>query len=318
MFRLLSTDGGTAIYKNTSVTFLDEFRMMGLTPQITPDDLEFTSFDTFVPHGHPVNSRQFLLPPRCHGWTPSVHVDGDRCLGTLDRGGPLTTDPTQAVLVVKLARPRAVPVLLVVRVQTLIEHVRSASTDACVPWDVWARDAAVMEVPTRGSTRDGPFPLVRGVHVILIKVYDTPGADGSHLPHPLLYTFDFSRRGCSLLPLWGEGGGTERRVLFEDGQQSVLQRDEWVAERTLNPLGDGGFMHLVSCFHRWKRGCRLTLYQEKFLRSRGYVTRLGADLSGSIAPPRVARTSVCTAGRLSFRTNSTPTQHGGSIISRGV
>jgi len=285
--------------RNPRVIFLDEYRMVVLAPQTTKDVPKFTLFDTLVPRGHLINQRRFHVPLKYHDWIPSVHVDGDRCLGTLDRNRPLTTDPTQAVLVVKLAKSHAPPVLLVVRIQTLIERVCSTTTDACVPWDVWGRGAAVMEFPMRGSARDGPYPLVQGAHVILVKVYDTPVADGSgfHL-YPILYTFDFSRRGCSLLPLWDEGGGTERRVLFNDGQQFVLQGNEWIVEWEFNPLGDGGFMYLVSHFRRWKRDRRLTLYEEHFLRSWERVARVGADLSGSITPPSVPRTGACAAGRL--------------------
>jgi len=274
--------------RNPSVAFLDEYRMMVLAPQSTQDVPEFTLFDTLVPRDRPVNSRRFRVPLKYHNRIPSVHVDGSRCLGTLDRDRPLTTDPTQAVLVVELDGPGMSPVLLIVRIQTLIEYVRSTTTDACVSWEVWGRGATVMEVPIHGSAGDGPYPLVQGVHLILVKVYDTAVADGSHL-HPLLYAFDCSRRGCSLLPPWDEGGGTERMVSFEDGQKFVLQGREWIFEWDLKPLVDGGFMYLVSRFRRWKNDCTLTLCQDKILRSCGYVVRVGADLSGSIVPPAVTR-----------------------------
>ena len=136
MLDLPSMDGSSVVGRNASATFLDEFRMMVLTPQSTPDVPEFTVFDTLVSRSHQANSRRFCGPPRYRGWLPSVHVDSDRCLGTLDWDRPFTTDPTQAVLVVKLVGPNGSKVLLVVRIQTLIEHLRS-TTDACVPWDVW-------------------------------------------------------------------------------------------------------------------------------------------------------------------------------------
>jgi len=244
MLSLPSTNG------NTSITFVDEFRMMVLTTKSTQDVPEFTLFDTLVPRGHPVNSRRFCVPSKYHNWIPSMYVDNDRCLGTLDRDRPLITDPTQAVLVVKLVKPRMSPVLVIVRIQTLIEHVCSTSTDTCdtcVPWDVWGRSAAVMEVQTHGSAHGGPYPLVQGAHVLLVKMHTTSSTDGSSRNH-YLHTFDLSLRGCSLLPLWGEGDGTERRVLFEDGQKFLLQGAGWMLEWGFNPLGDGKFMYLVSLF----------------------------------------------------------------------
>jgi len=282
----------TAADRNISVTFLDEFRIMVLTPQSTQDVPEFTLFDTLVPHGYPVNSRRFRLPPRYHNWIPSAHVDGDRCLGTPDRDRPLITDPTQAVLVVKLAKPHTSPVLFIVRVQTLIEYVCSTSTDTCVPWDMWGRGAVVMELPTYGS---GPYPLVQGVHVILVKMHVTPSADGSSRDH--LHTFDLGRRGCSLLPLWDKGIGTERRVSFKDGREFFLQVAAWMLEWGFNSLGDGKFMYLVSRFCRWKCGGRLTPCQDQLFWFRVVVARVGADLSRLIIPTGVTRIGVRAVNR---------------------
>ena len=244
---------------NTSVAFLDEFRMMVLNRRIIPDAPEFALFDTLAPYGHPVNSRRFRLPPRYDNWTPSVHVDGDRCLGTLDRDKPLTTDPTQAIVVVKLVGHSTQRVLLIVRIRTLIQHVHSTSADTCVSWDVWGSGAAVLEVPMRG--RSSPYLLVQGVRVTIVrmytKMYCTPGVDENHR-HPHLCTFDLSQRGWSVLPLWGEDGGTERRVLFEGGRKLFLQGGEGMVECGFDPLGDGKFVYLVSSFRTWKCGGRLT------------------------------------------------------------
>jgi len=262
MLSLPCTDGGTMADEKTSVTFLDEFRVMVLAPKILPDVLEFTLFDTLDPRGYPVKSQRFCLPSRYRNWTPSMHVDGDRCLGTLDRDKPLTTDPTQAILVVKLVGPSRLRVLLIVRVRTLIDHVRSKGTGARVPWDIWGRGTAVIEVPMR--SQGNPYPLVQGVHVIIVEMYTrmytyiTPGVDENH-HHPHLCIFDLSKRGRSALPLWGEGGGTERRVLYEDGRKLLLQGGEGMVEWGFDPLGDGKFMYLVSRFCRWKCGDRLTL-----------------------------------------------------------
>jgi len=243
--------------RKTHVTFLDEFRMMVLTPQIAPDVLEFILFDTLVPRGHPVISRRFCLPSRYRDWFPSVHVDGDRCLGTPDRDRPLIADPTQAVLVVKLDN-NGPCVLLVVRIQTLIEHVRSTGADTCVPWDVWGRGAGVMHVPMYGRASGGPYPLVQGVRMLLVKHCTTPGC-GNH-DHLHLCTFDLSRRGRSILPLWDGGGGTERRVSFEDRQNSLLHEDERMVAWWFDAVGDGKLTYLVSRFRRWKSGTRLMLW----------------------------------------------------------
>ena len=75
-----------------------------------------------------------------------MFVDGDWFLGTLNRDRPLTTDPAQAVFVLRLFGRQGLCILLIVWIQTLIEHVRSASTDTCVPWDEWGRDVAVMVI----------------------------------------------------------------------------------------------------------------------------------------------------------------------------
>jgi len=233
--------------EDITVTFLDEFRVISLAPSTSPIP-EFTIFDTLVPHNHQARSRRFCVPPRYHDWFPVLYVDGDRCLGTLDR--PLTTDPTQAVLVIKLVSPDGPRVLLIVQIQALIECVHSMSPDTCVPWEEWGRGAAVMDVPGWASAYEGPFPLVQGVHVTWVNA--TPGVDGLHRPH--LCSFDLSRRGRSMLPLRDEGNGTERRVAFEDGRQILLQGNEGMVESQFDPLGDGKFMFFVSYSCRWRSG----------------------------------------------------------------
>ena len=52
-----SMDKSTVVEQNTSVAF-------------APDVPEFALFNTLVPHGHPVNSRQFRAPPSYHDWLP--------------------------------------------------------------------------------------------------------------------------------------------------------------------------------------------------------------------------------------------------------
>jgi len=243
--------------ENITITFLDEFRIILLTPA-TPPVPEFTVFDTLVPPGHQVRSRRFCVPTGYRDWYPVLHADGDRCLGTLGR--PLTTDPAQAVLVIKLVSPDGPRVLLIVRIQTLIECVHSTSPDTCAPWEEWGRGAAVMEVPECASAYEGPFPLIQGVRVTWAN--STPGVDGLYLPH--LCSFDLSRRSWSTLPLRDEGNGTERRVAFEDGRRVSLQGNEGMIESRFDPLGDGKFMHLVSRSPRWKHGGMLMLGEESY------------------------------------------------------
>lgn len=125
-------------------TFLDEFRIMLLTPGVPG----FTIFDSFVPHGHPVSSRWFRQPPRYHNWSPFLYVDDDRCLGELNRDRPVT-DPTQAVIVSDLVADGRARCLLIVRLQTLIKHACSVGVGDFT-WDVWGRGAVVKEGAMRG------------------------------------------------------------------------------------------------------------------------------------------------------------------------
>ena len=211
---------------------------------------DFTIFDTFVPPNHQVHSRRFCVPTRYRDWFAVLHVDGDRCLGTL--GKPLATDPAQAVLAIGLVSPDGLQVLLIVKIQTLIEYVRSMhmDSDTRVPWEEWGSGAAVMEVPGCICAYEGPFLFIQGVR--MTWVYVTPGVDG--LYHPHLCSFDLSRRGWNILPFRDEGNGTERRVLFEDGRQISLQGHEGMVESQFDSLGDGKFMYLVSRSRRWKSG----------------------------------------------------------------
>ena len=99
-------------------------------------------------------------------------------------------------------------------------------------------------VPILGSTNSGPYPLVQGVHVIVMGMDDTrPDDDVSHL-HPILSIFDLSRRGRNDLG----GGGAELKVLFEDGEGLSLPGDEGLVEWGFDSLSNGMLEYLVSCF----------------------------------------------------------------------
>ena len=164
-----------------------------------------------------------------------MFVDSDRCLGTLDRDRLFITDPTQAILVVQLVSNHGERVLIIVRIQTLIEHLCSINTDACAPWDEWKVGAVVMKVIRPGGSDGVPHPLVQGARVILVKRRAGPGNNNNFYP----CTFDFSRWGCSILPLLDEVDGTERRALFEDGRNFSLQENERMSEWGFNSLGNG-------------------------------------------------------------------------------
>ena len=254
VFDLPSTDEDASIGRGIDVVFLDEFWMIVSTPANAPVP-EFTLFDTVAPRNHPAASRQFRVPSRYRDCTTFVHVDCDRCLGVPDRDRYLTVDPTQAIFVAELVSSRGPRVLLIVRMQTLFEHVRSATTDACVPWDVWGSGAVVLETPPRDGANCRPHPLVHGAHMIAVQRSTIPGADGSH--HSI-YTSNFSRRGWSVLPLCKEGSGVERRVAFKDGQSILLQENEEVDEWKFDSPSNGKIMYLVSRFRHCKSGGTLT------------------------------------------------------------
>ena len=242
---LPSTDGSTPITSSTRVTFLDEFRIVVLTPEDISGVLGFTLFDTLVPRDHPVDSMRFGLPPRYHNWLPIVCVDYDRCFGAPDRGRPFTTDPTQAIIVVKLDGPDGSCVFLIVRTQTLIEHVRLVGADAWIPWNVWGRNTVVMEIPQSEDADGSPYPTVQGVRVVLMKRSAFPGVHGYRLQ---LCAFGFGPRGWNTLPLRDEGDGPERRARFEDGQDLLFRGERELVEWGFDSLGDGRFLHLVSRF----------------------------------------------------------------------
>jgi len=284
MLNLSSTNRYPLSGGNATVTFLDEFRMMVLTHG-TSSVPEFTIFDTFVPRNHPVRSRRFCVPQRYRDWIPVLHVDGDRCLGSLDR--PLMTDPTQAILVITLVSPNGPRVFLIVRIQTLIKCVYSTNPDTCVPWEEWGRGGAVMELLDSTSAYKGPYLSIQGVRAICVNA--TLGVDGLPRPQLQLHTFDLSRRGWSTLPLWDEGDETVRKVLFEDGRQFFLQGGGRIAESRFDPLRDGEFMYLVSRFHRWGGDGMLTPGKGQLYPFRRRVARLEVGLSLLVLPGEATR-----------------------------
>ena len=103
-----------------------------------------------------------------------------------------------------------------------------------------------MEAPLR----DGPYPLVHGTRMIVVKRSTTPDIEGYH---HRLHTFDFSLRGWSVLPPCDDDGdGVGRRAEFTDGRSLLLQGDQEMDEWRFDSLGDGRFMYLVSRPRRQK------------------------------------------------------------------
>ena len=284
MLNLSSTNRYPLSGGNATVTFLDEFRMMVLTHG-TSSVPEFTIFDTLGPSNHQVRSRRFCVPQRYHDWIPALHVDGDRCLGSLDR--PLMTDPAQAVLVITLVSPDGPRVLLIVRVRTLIECVHSMSPDTCLPWEEWGRGGAVMELLDCTSGYKGPYLSIQGVRVTCVNA--TLGVNGLPPPQLQMHTFDLSRRSWSTLQLWDEGNGTGRKVLFEDGRQFLLQGGRRIVESQFDSLRDGEFMYLVSRSHRCGNDGTLTSGKGQLHPFRRRVARLGAGLNLPVLPGEPTR-----------------------------
>ena len=82
-----------------------------------------------------------------------------------------------------------------------------------------------MEVLIRSCARSSPYPLVRGVRAIFVKVCITPVSAGTTKYCSHLFTFNLSQRGRNALPLC-EGDGTDRKALFKNTRKFLLQGDE--------------------------------------------------------------------------------------------
>ena len=62
-----------------------------------------------------------------------------------------------------------------------------------------------------------------------------------------LYTFDFSKRGCSALPHWGIMAGVGvREPTLEDGRGLVLEGGQGLDPWEMRLLGNGILVHLDS------------------------------------------------------------------------
>jgi len=233
-----TNDGSTLIKWDSRATFLDDFRLLVTSYANATGAPELVVFDTLTPQDHPGGFRRFGLPLRYRNHSPRIHADCDRPLGITTRGGPLVVDPTQAVLVVELTQ-RIDPgphVLLTVRTDVLIQHACSVCTVPCIPWEEWGKDAVATEI---ALDRIEFSTFVLGTHVLVVV-----RASGD-VPNYSLYTFDFSRRGCRALPLWGgEGGGIERRSVFGDARKLVFEGHPGMSPGELLLLGNGILVYL--------------------------------------------------------------------------
>ena len=101
VFNCSSTDESRPIRSHSWVDFLDEFRIIMTSTGNRPDGPELLVFDTLVPQDHPRNLRRFGLPLQNQsGRQVCIYLYHDRSSGTVNRDGPLITDPTQAIFVI--------------------------------------------------------------------------------------------------------------------------------------------------------------------------------------------------------------------------
>ena len=103
----LTISGGVLIKGSPDAAFLDEFRMVVSSYDDGTGTPELIVFDTRIPQDHPGRFRRFGLPPRYRHHSPRITIDGDMPLPAVTRDGPISVDPTQAVIVVELGRPTA-------------------------------------------------------------------------------------------------------------------------------------------------------------------------------------------------------------------
>ncbi|KAF9645019.1 hypothetical protein BDM02DRAFT_3120947 [Thelephora ganbajun] len=235
---LLSTDESGLVKGYPQAVFLNEFRMV-----VAPNkswNVELVVFDTLIPQDHPGNAQRLELPLQLHGQPANIHVDHDWDLGIPKTDEALIADPAQAVLVIELERFSKPTVLVVVRIQVLIEQKYSLRADSRVPWDEWGRQIVAMEV-LMNSIRLLAFVHSSQVMVVQTFLTDSWGIR-RHQPH-CVRTFDFSRRG--FLPLLDGVDGTEKRVMFEDGADFRFEPGESMGPQDeLHSLSDGSLFHL--------------------------------------------------------------------------
>lgn len=225
---------------DSHMLFLDEFRTVVQSRYMGTNPSKLIVFNTLIPQGHPRSSRRFGLPPQYQYAHVHIHADEDRYLGTLDRDAPFVTDPAQATIAVELSGPEY-HVLLVVRIQTLIEHVCSRHTNVHVPWDEWGRGVVITDIPFTNHSRNLSIH-VHGTHVVTLE--EKPRDD--FMQDHFVRIFDFGRRGRSALSL---GGGEVCGTEFKDRKGFMFEAIGEGHTQMLNgvqTLGNGKFYHQVS------------------------------------------------------------------------
>ena len=234
--------GGGSLGPDHQVTFLDEFRIIATMrsnsyPEETPD---FFVFDTLIPHGEPGSLRRFKFSLGYHGLNASIHPDDTRPLWTLNRDCPLTIDQTQAIRVMELFTSCGkTQAILILRPQSLIEHMCSVQEDIEMPWDAWAGDTVVVKI----LPGDYIHPLaIHGSHMLALL----PGQDRAHLMH----VFDFTLRGKDTLRF--SGGGAAGGAAPEDGSWVFMGVDR-VSPWGYRALGDS-LVTVVSLFQHFAAG----------------------------------------------------------------
>ena len=221
--------------------FLDEFRIILVCHCHSQTDPESLLVNTLIPQDLPRNLRRLKFPQKYHYLGAYIYRDRDRPLGAVDRDGPLITDPTQAILMIGLSHhPSKLSVLLVVRLQPLIELACSMRTEIEVPWDKWGRDSVAVEIP-QTPVCNTYSPTTHGSRLLVIHDIEGTGDRRG------LRVFDFSRKGSAALPLSDENGdGAERNALFTGGPSCAFEGVDWGGERYLQSLGDSIALYTVS------------------------------------------------------------------------
>ena len=223
------------------VTFLDEFRIMVSRYDNTADTSDLVVFDTRIPQSRPDVFQRFGLPSRYHTDRVRVRVDCNRPMGMTIREEPFTADPAQAVFVLELSLSGELDscVLLVVRISALVGR-----TGSYIRWEEWAGGFVIAEIPL---VRNTVTTFVHGAYAAVAVIRDRE--------YCRLHTFDFSKRGCHALPLWGgESGASGRRFALKNDGRDVLLEGIRPAGRVLWPeamglLGDGVVVYLDSVSH---------------------------------------------------------------------
>lgn len=241
VLNLSSDEKSEFIVLNSTFIFLDEFRMA-----FTPRELNIAGlvvFNTLIPQGCPGYLQLLEFPPDLHSQLVHIHVDRDRHMGTHNRDEILIADPAQAVLAMEPWRNRTSLVLLVIRMQALIERTCSIRADLRVPWDEWGRDAVSIEAQERPGCVFST--LVHGARVVVVQTQ--LGSQSNEVR-----TFNFCQR--SSLPLQEGGGVTKRRALFEDGVCSNFRSGLDPDSLRVQPLSlsDGSLFYVVSCLPQYR------------------------------------------------------------------